>query len=90
MTMMGMDFMSLDTDVIQAVFGSLQTQFFQTLALFTAAAWIHGRQVRTEIKKQMGLLVEVLQQDLTAQKEVLASLTGRIDRIEEHLNIKGE
>ena len=84
-----MEFLGLDAETVKTAWEALTTNFFQTLAVFTVASWVHGRQVRKEIKNQMGLLVSVLQQDLVAQKEVLGSLGGRVSRIESHLSIKG-
>ena len=79
----------LDGDTLEAFFGdSLKAQFFRTLFLFTAAAWVHGRQVRKEIRNQVGELISVLKQDLKAQKEMLGALTGRVTKIETHLNLK--
>lgn len=78
-----------DVEIISALLGdAMASEFYRTLALFTVAAWIHGRQVRKEIREQIGRLVSVLQQDLDAQKEVLCTLTGRVTKIENHLNLK--
>lgn len=85
-----MELLSLG-NIIQALFtDSVSAQFYRTLLLFVAAAWVHGRQVRKEIKSQISQLIKVLQQDLNAQKELIAKTDGRVTKIEEHLNIKGE
>lgn len=76
-------------DTLEAFFGdTLKAEFFRILFLFTAAAWIHGRQVRKEIKNQIGELISVLKEDLKAQKEMIGALTGRVTKIETHLNLK--
>lgn len=88
-----MDFLSYE--VLEQLLGKAVTsEFFKTLALFTAAAWVHGSKVKKEIKEQMsGLnaqvakLVQVLSDDLKAQKEITLALTGRVNKIEKHLNI---
>ena len=63
-----------------------QTEFVRTAAIFGLAAHIHAKQVRKEIKTQLGELVAVLKQDLDAQKAAFLSLTSRVDKIEKNLS----
>lgn len=81
----------LDVDALRGLFSeAVSHQFTQTLMIFAAAAFVHGRQVRKEIKTQFGELINVLRADLDAQKNVLGKLAGRVDNIEATLKIKGE
>lgn len=66
---------------------ALQTEFARTLAVFAAAAWVHSRQVRKEIKQQFELLVSVLQKDLEGNKFLISQLTGRVTRLEVKLGV---
>jgi ribosomal protein S17E len=71
----------LDPAVVGKIFGdALSSDFAKTLAIFTAAAYVHGKQVRNEIKIQLTELASVLRADLSAQK-------SRIYRIEQHLDM---
>lgn len=69
---------------------ALQTEFTRTLAIFSGAAWVHGRQVSKEIRKQVGELIAVLQQDLEANKFFIAALTNRVNNIEVKLGIEAK
>lgn len=60
----------------------------KTLGIFGFAAWVHGSQVRKEIKTQFGSLISVLREDLDAQKNMLGNVVKRVEDIEAH--IKGE
>lgn len=79
----------LDVESIRTLFGdAISSQFSRTLFLFTAAAFVHARQVRKEIKDQMGQLIGVLREDLDAQKTVLHNLSNRVETIEVALKLK--
>lgn len=82
---------SLDSGLIQKVFGdAVSTDFMKTLAIFTAAAYVHGRKVSLAIKNEVGELTRVVRLDLDQQQKLSSMLIRRVDRIEEHLHIKGE
>ncbi len=87
-----MDLLSgLDVESIKTFLGdALSHDFSRMLFLFAAAALIHGKQVRKEIRTQFGALIDVLKEDLDAQKSVLGKLAMRVDNIEAKLNSKGE
>lgn len=79
----------LDQEMLSRIFGdAVSKEFLRTLTIFGFAAFVHGRQVSREIKKQFGLLVSVLQADLDAQKNSLGQLDGRVSKIEKHLIAK--
>lgn len=81
----------IDSETIRSIFGeAVSKEFLKTLAIFSAAAYVHGRQVRKEIRTQVGLLVRVLQADLEGQKFLLGKLGSRVDKIEKKLHIKHE
>lgn len=63
------------------------SEFSRTLLIFTAAAWVHSRQVSKEIRKQIGALVHALEKDMRFQQSVLKHLTARVSRIESKLNL---
>lgn len=76
---------------LKSFFGeALQTEFSRTLAIFAAAAWVHSRQVRKEIRAQFESLVGVLKQDLEGNKFLLGQLTGRVTKIEEKLGLESK
>jgi len=73
-------------DLIKNLFGEAASgQFMRTCSIFALAAFIHARQVRKEIRTQFDLLVTVLRQDLDAQQKMLGILSGRIDKLEQHI-----
>jgi predicted transcriptional regulator len=67
---------------------ALQNEFGRTVAIFAAAAWVHSRQVRAEIKKQFGELVAVLKADLEGNKFLITQLGSRVNKIESKLGIE--
>lgn len=70
------------------VSAALQAEFTRTLAIFSAAAWVHSKQVRREIKQQIGSLVDVLRADLEGNKFLLGNLSTRVDKIETALQAR--
>lgn len=81
-----MDF--LDSKTLQLIFGDAITKdFVRMLFIFAAAAFVHARQVRKEIRAQFGELVKVLRDDLEGQKFLIGKLAIRVDDIEEKLHL---
>lgn len=75
-------------ELLQMVLGNAaSTDFLKTCAVFALASTIHARKVTKEIKMQLGLLVEVLKQDLATQQKMLEVLHGRVAKIELHLQL---
>ncbi len=87
---MDFDFGALiDSHTIKAFLGDTASQeFLKTLVVFAAAAYVHARQVRKEIKDQIGALIEVLKADLEGQKYLLGKLDSRVGKLEEKLQVK--
>lgn len=85
-----MDLVSgLDMTIVANLFGdAAASEFARTCAIFALASFMHAQKVTKEIKTQFGLLINVIQADLDAQKDMLGTLHGRVARIEEHLKIK--
>lgn len=80
----------LDPGVVASLFGeATQSEFVRTCAIFSLAAYIHGKKVAKEVKEQGQSLVAVIREDLDLQRKLLGALTERIDRIEVHLQIGG-
>lgn len=78
-------------EAFKNLFGeAASNQFFRDCLIFVAAAWVHSRQVRAEIKEQITELIAAFKEDRAAQTKIISNFEGRIDRIEEHLQIKGE
>jgi hypothetical protein len=74
------------SEIIKSIFGdAVSSDFIRTLAIFTAAAFVHGRQVRKEIKTQISALIIVLEADLQGQKKMTAGLHDRVERLEGHV-----
>ncbi len=72
-------------EVIKSFFGdAMSSEFVRTLAIFSAAAFVHGRQVRKEIKAQVGALIVVLEADLKGQKKMTEHLYDRVEKLEGH------
>lgn len=66
---------------LEKIFGqAASSEFLRTLAIFTAAAFVHGKQVRQEIEKQLAPLTDALLLDAKLQRE-------RIDKIEKYLRM---
>lgn len=61
---------------------AVQTEFARTCTIFGIAAWVHAKQVRTEIRRQFGELVSVLREDLEGQKFLIGTLTNRVTKLE--------
>lgn len=79
----------IDAEFVKNILGeAASSDFTRTCAIFALAAFVHGRQMRKEIKAQFGLLVTVLKEDLDAQQKVLGLHAVRLDKIEERLQIK--
>lgn len=79
----------LDAEVIKRLIGeAASADFLRMCAMFSLAAFIHARQVRKEIRDQLGVLITVLREDLDATKSMLGTLHTRVDRIENILNQK--
>lgn len=77
--------------VVEKIFGAAAaSDFIRTLAIFSAAAWVHSRGVRKEIRKQIGDLIVVFKADHENQQKAVAELRSDVDRLKGHLNIKGE
>lgn len=80
-----------DTQLLTRIFGdAVSKEFSQTLAIFVAAAYVHGRQVSGAIKREVGLLTEVLRADLDAQKDLVGRVNLRVDKIELQLQNRGQ
>lgn len=78
-------------EIVTSVLGNAaSTDFLKTCSIFALASFIHARKVTKEIKTQFGLLVSVVQQDLDSQGKLLAALTNRVAKIEDHLQHKGD
>ena len=79
----------IDLETVRSFLGdAASNEFTRTLTIFGAAAYVHARQVRAEIKEQIGRICDVLQKDLEGQKFLLGSLGTRVDKIEARLNNK--
>lgn len=84
-------FSAFDPELIRNIFGQVAaSEFARTCAIFGLAAFVHSKQVRQEIKTQFGGLIAAVREDLTAQREILGKLGTRVDKIEDHLQLKGE
>lgn len=70
--------------------GAAQTEFAHTMTIFAVAAFVHARQVRKEIRTQFGELVDVLREDLSAQKAMLVGVVVRVDKLEQQQNLTKE
>lgn len=82
---------SIDVEAVKNFLGEAASkQFSQTLLIFLAASYVHGRQVRKEIKTQLGQLVTVMQADLEATRTMLGSLASRVDKLESYFKLKEE
>ncbi len=80
----------LDPNVVASIFGeAAQSEFIRTCAIFSMAAFIHGRKVAKEVKEQGQSLVAVIREDLDLQRKLLGGLTDRVANIEVHLKIGG-
>jgi ribosomal protein L17 len=73
----------LDPVLIAKIFGdAVSSEFAKTLAIFTAAAWVHSQRVAKEIKAQVGALITVVKEDLDAQKRLSEHIILRVQRLE--------
>lgn len=77
---------------IEKIFGAAAaSDFLRTLAIFSAAAWVHSRTVSKTIRTKIDELILVFQADHDKQKIVVGELGTRVTKIEEHLSIpRGE
>ncbi len=74
--------------VVEKIFGAAAaSDFIRTLAIFSAAAWLHSRGVRKEIRTQIGDLISVFKQDHDNQQKAVAELRSDVDKIKMQLNI---
>ena len=81
---------SLDPErFITLLNGALEHQVVSFTFAFTLAAWIHSKQVRTEIKSQFGELVlgldrlgEKLENRLEKVEDAVSKITERVDALE--------
>lgn len=79
------------TELIKIIFGEAASQdFIRIGAIFALCAYVHSKQVRTEIRTQFGELVKVLREDLDTQQTILGKIIGRVDTIESILRKKGD
>lgn len=82
---------SINPETVKNFLGeAASTQFSQTLLIFLAASYVHGSQVRKEIKTQFSELVSVMRADLEATRNMLGSLADRVDKLEVLIKLKGE
>lgn len=73
----------IDAQIVTRIFGdTVSKEFAQTLAIFVAAAYVHGRQVSSAIRREIGSLTAVLRADLDAQKDLVGRVNVRVDKIE--------
>lgn len=73
-------------ELLKNIFGEAASrQFMQTCSIFALAAFVHARQVRKEIRTQFEIIATVLRQDLDAQQKMFGLLSGRVDKLEEHI-----
>lgn len=79
----------LDPELIKNFLGeAASSEFMKNCSIFALAALLHAKQMRKEIRTQVGLLISVLREDLHAHKNLIGSLDQRVGKIEEHLKIK--
>lgn len=79
----------LDPEIIKNLLGdALSSEFMKTCSIFALAALIHAKQMRKEIRMQVGLLIDVLKADLDGHRNLISALHSRVDKIEKHLKIK--
>lgn len=78
------DGMDIDLmDLITKILGdAAQSQFAKDCAIFALAALLHNR--------KMNQLTAVLSKDLQTQQLLLGKVTDRVDKIEDHLKIRGK
>lgn len=79
----------LDPEIIKNLLGdALSSEFMKTCSIFALAALIHAKQMRKEIRTQVGLLIDVIRQDLDSHRELIGTLRSRVDKLEQHLKRK--
>ncbi len=73
----------LSIEVIKSFLGDAAgNTFIQMSSIFALVAFIHAGQMRREIRAQFTELIGVLREDLQSTRDMLGSLTIRVDRIE--------
>lgn len=79
-----------DPSALVGIFGeAVGGEFVRTCAIFTLAAFIHGKKIANEVREQGQSLVAVIREDLDLQRKLLGALTDRVGKIEEHLQLGG-
>jgi len=80
-----------DLEILRKIFGdAAASDFARTLAIFCAAAYVHGRKVSKAIKDECEKLIHVVQTDLEAQRNLLGKLDYRVQSLEQLNKHKGE
>ena len=72
----------------EKIFGAAAaSDFLRTLAIFSAAAWVHSRTVSKTIQTKIDELIAVFKTDHETQKKAVAELRDDVETIKEHLKL---